>query len=254
MPQPCHKPLLEVCVDSVDSILSAISGGADRLELCAALSEGGLTPSLGLVHSGIRLARGMSIHVMIRPRMGDFLYTPEEQALMLCDIEALIGLPIDGFVIGALRSDGQLDLDFLRRVATLVNGRKSLNCHRAIDVCADRDQAIQQLISLGFARVLTSGGANTAAEATEELARLIRTYGQDIIIMPGAGISPSNIQVLWQKTGAQEFHLSAKQATTSQMQYRHTGVSMGGDRADEYTRYTTSSDILNATRQALDRD
>lgn len=251
MPHPSHKPLIEVCVDSVESIISALRGGAGRIELCSALSEGGLTPSIGLVHSALKLAEGLPIHVMIRPRMGDFLYTPEEQELMLLDIQALLELPIAGFVIGALTEHGELDIDFLQRVASLIQGRKTLNCHRAFDVCRDRELATRQLIKLGFQRILTSGGASSAIEGANTLASLIQHHGQDIIIMPGAGITPDNIKEVRMLTQAQEFHLSAKHAISSKMQYRHTGVSMGGGRVDEYTRYTTSEELLRYAVQAL---
>lgn len=237
-------PIIEICVDSLDALLAAYKGGANRVELCSALSEGGLTPSIGFIRAARRLCPDLAIHVMIRPRMGDFLYSPEEKDLMLEDIKAISRLGVQGIVLGALTAEGMLDTPFIRSAKSIIPEGISITFHRAFDVCRDRIATLEALCQLGVERILTSGGSPTAIEGASELAALISRYGKRIIIMPGSGISPLNILALWQQTGASEFHLSAKHRVNSKMLYHNTAVSMGGGNDNEYIRYSASEAIV----------
>lgn len=246
-----NTSVLEICVDSLESLLAAHRGGANRVELCAALTEGGLTPSIGFIQTARKLCPELDIHVMIRPRMGDFLYSQEEKSLMLADIEAIRLLGVQGIVVGALSSRGELDEDFLRSVKALVQDKLSITFHRAIDVCNNLERAIETLTQLGINRVLTSGGKASALDGADELARLTARFGQQIIIMPGAGIRPDNILQIREVTGAHEFHLSAKYRVNSLMEYRNDAVSMGGGNTDEYSRFVTSEELVRKAVLAL---
>lgn len=242
-------PILEICVDSIDALLAASRGGADRVELCSALSEGGLTPSIGFIRIARRLCPSLPMHVMIRPRMGDFLYSQEEKLMMLDDIKSVGNLGIQGIVLGALTPTGEIDIAFLHKVKELVGVNLSITFHRAFDLCTDRQEAMRVLATLGIDRILSSGGKQTALEGARELASLVASCGSCIEIMPGAGIRADNILRLRELTGANEFHLSARQKVDSLMEYRNTSVSMGSRTADEYTRYTANELMI---RQIVD--
>lgn len=242
---------VEVCVDCIESIHSALRAGADRIELCSALSEGGLTPSMAFIRQAIRIAPTGSVYVMIRPRMGDFLYTTDEKELMLEDIALIKDLGVGGIVIGALQADGTLDLDFLRQVKTLVGSEVDLTFHRAFDVCRDREEALKQLIDLGYKRILTSGGATNAEQGALALEQLNRLAQGRIRLIVAGGVSPNNIEILRDTTKAVEYHLSAKMQQDSLMQYRNTTVSMGRSEDDEYSRYVVSEAILGSLIRKL---
>lgn len=243
---------VENCANSAISALRAQEAGAWRVELCAGMPEGGTTPSYGEIKLARRLLQ-IKLHVIIRPRGGDFLYNDEEAEIMLEDIRLCQELGVDGVVIGALTAEGDIDVALMRRLIAAA-GAMSVTCHRAFDVCRDREQALEQLIELGCARVLTSGGAGTALDGAKELARLVAQAGERIIVMPGCGVNASNIEVLARRTGAREFHLSARSVYPSPMQYRHEGVSMGGVvHVDEYTRELTDPAKISAVVKLLDQ-
>lgn len=238
------KAILEVCCGSYDSACAALAAGAHRLELCSGLSEGGLTPGWGLMRAVSGL-RGIRKHVLIRPRGGDFLYTPEEVAMMVDDISAAKSLGMDGVVVGGLTPEGDIDMDNCRRWVKAAEGM-SVTFHRAFDVCRDRFEALKLLVELGIDRVLTSGGAPTAEEGVGELARLVKQAGQSIVIMPGSGITSRNAAYLLRVTGATELHASARDAVHSQMKHRNPQIHMGESGMDEYVRWESSEEKVRA--------
>jgi copper homeostasis protein len=212
------KPLLEIAANSLESAIAARDGGADRIELCASLDEGGLTPS----HATIALARealAIPIHVLIRPRPGDFLYEAHELETMRRDIEACARLGCDGVVIGVLDADGNVDR---AACATLIGAAGSLDVtfHRSFDMTRDPSAALDDAIALGCARVLTSGQRANALEGAKMIGTLIERAAERIAIMPGAGIDSRNVAAIRDATGATEFHASAKRAIDSRMRYR----------------------------------
>jgi copper homeostasis protein len=207
--------LLEVAAGSVASALAAQAGGAGRVELCASLDEGGVTPS----HGAIALARDaltIPLYVLVRPRAGDFVYTEAELAAALRDIAHCRSLGCDGVVVGALTPDGEVDRDASGRFIEAARGM-GVAFHRAFDLAADQAAALEAVIDLGFERVLTSGGMPSAVAGAPLLSRLVAQAGKRITVMPGAGIEPGNIAALREATGAREFHASAKRRLTSAM-------------------------------------
>jgi copper homeostasis protein len=233
------KPLLEIAANSLASAIAAHDGGANRIELCASLGEGGLTPS----YATIALARdalAMPIHVLIRPRAGDFLYDAHELDTMRRDIEACARVGCDGVVVGVLDADGNID-----RVActSLIEAAGSLDVtfHRAFDMTRDPIAALDDVIALGCARVLTSGQRANALDGAETIRALIERAAGCIAIMPGAGIDATNIAAIRARTGAAEFHASAKRALESRMRYRP-------DRLRDMQGGETRSDVAEIRR------
>ena len=238
---------LEICANSVASCLEAQKGGAWRVELCAAIPEGGTTPSYG----DIALARELlqiKLHVIIRPRGGDFLYSPLEHRIMLKDIENAHRLGADGVVIGCLTPEGEVDMARNRELMDAAAGM-SVTFHRAFDMCRDPYDSLERIIELGCDRLLTSGQQPRAEDGIELLQELVGKAGDRIIIMPGSGVNANNIAKLAKETGAREFHLSARESVESGMIYRNPNLKMGGDRIfiDEYTQQVTSAEKVAET-------
>ena len=244
------RPLIEVCVDSMESVREAIDGGADRLELCANLIIGGTTPSLYLIREAVET--GVPVNVLIRPRFGDFLFTEDEKREQLEQIEQLRALGASGAVVGALLADGSLDVKFLRDCRKAADGL-SLTLHRAFDVCRNAEEALEQAIELGFDTILTSGQKATAVQGMEMLARLAEQAGTRIVIMPGGGVNAGNIALLHAATGARAFHLSAKKTVESGMTFRRAGVPMGLKMMSECERFVTDACQVCACRAELER-
>lgn len=241
---------LEICANGLESALRAERAGAYRIELCAGMPEGGTTPSYGEVCRA-RERLQIKLHAIVRPRGGDFLYNEYEREVLLADVELMHRLGADGIAVGALTADGDVDTELMREVM-LRSGEMSVTFHRAFDMCRDQPTALEDLIALGCERVLTSGGAATAELGAVRLAKLNQQASGRIIIMPGCGVHAGNIAMLAQRTGACEFHLSARAPVESAMRYRHTGVSMGGTvTIDEYSRDLTSPDLVAAALRAL---
>lgn len=241
---------IENCAGSAESARRAELGGAYRVELCAGLPEGGTTPSYGEILTA-RRAINIKLNVIIRPRSGDFLYTPIEVEAMLADIRMARELGADGIVVGCLTADGAVDKPLLRRFVEAAEGLP-VTFHRAIDVCQDRAQALEDIIEAGCARVLTSGGAASAPEGADAIAALVKQAADRIIIMPGAGVTPENVADLARKTGAREFHFSGRTAEPSPMRYRHEGVSMGGTvTIDEHAYLFTDPKKIRQAVEAL---
>lgn len=227
---------IEVCANSVESAIQAQSGGAFRVELCENLLEGGTTPS----YSMIKLARerlSILLNVLVRPRPGDFLYSSLELELMLEDIRVCKELGADGVVIGVLKPDGTIDLQAMERLMKASEGL-SVTFHRAIDMCKNPLEEVMKLQELGVNRVLTSGGANKAADGWEMIRDMVLATDFQPIIMPGSGVNEENIVELMEKTGAVEFHVSLRNPKASMMEFQKSGVQMGG--APGYNEFAIS--------------
>lgn len=234
---------LEICCGDLESVKAAVGGGADRIELCSALAVGGLTPSAGMIRSALSMRGSAAIHVLIRTREGDFLYTHDEVEAMLYDIETCRRLGAQGVVIGALRSDGTIDVDVCRRLVAAASGM-SITFHRAFDLCNDPLKAIEDIIATGCDRILTSGCAPTATEGIPMLKKLNAISSGRIVILAGSGINPGNAESILTLAGVNELHASARSPMISHMEYRHEGVSMGNPDSDEYTRMTTDASTV----------
>lgn len=201
------KILIEVCCGSVDDAIEAEKGGADRVELNSAVFLGGLTPSLGsIIEAKKRL--NIPVMIMIRPRAGGFCYTQAEMEVMLRDAKLAVEHGTDGLVFGILTSGGSVDTERCRRIIELAQGRQTV-FHRAFDVTPDPLEALDQLIDLGFSRVLTSGQERTAPEGLETIRKLIVHSGGRIEILPGSGLRPNNIRAFVEQTKATQVHFSA---------------------------------------------
>ncbi len=238
--------LLEVCANSVTSALAAQEGGAGRVELCENLYEGGTTPS----HGEILLARKqlhIKLYVLIRPRGGDFLYSDLEFEVMAADVRYCAEAGCDGVVIGILNADGTIDK---KRCTKLVQMAKPLGLgitfHRAFDMCADMDQALEDIIDIGCERILTSGGKSTAMEGAATIAGLIKKAGGRISIMPGSGININNVTDLVRFTGAVEVHSSARVRMQSKMNYKNDHILMGDSPGDEYVFEETDAGVVKS--------
>lgn len=242
---------MEVCVGSVESVIAARDGGAARFELCAALEVGGITPSIGLMEEA-RKVEGIKMHVLIRPRGGDFLYNESDKAAMVRDIVAARNCNADGVVIGALTADGDIDIPLC---STLIEAAGGMNVtfHRAFDMCRNPHKALEEIIALGCSRVLTSGQAATALQGASLLQELVKQADGRIVIMPGCGVNSSNAADILRFTGASEIHASARKSVGSAMQFRHSGVSMGAPDNDEYARKETDVDEVKQIVHAIER-
>ncbi|CAH1784205.1 unnamed protein product [Owenia fusiformis] len=232
---------MEVCIDSVASAINAEKGGAIRVELCANLMEGGTTPSLGMLKT-VKEFTNLPVFVMIRPRGGDFLYTDAEVTVMKNDITALKTAGADGFVIGVLTEEGEIDKDTCRQLIGLCRPRP-VTFHRAIDMCKRYETALETIIQLGCERVLTSGLENSALEGVPVIKNMVDIAKERIIVMPGGGINERNLQRILDGTGAKEFHCSARSTIPSNMSYRNTAVAMGASISPpEFQRKITDID------------
>jgi copper homeostasis protein len=222
------KRTIEICAGSAQSCVEAEAGGADRVELCAALAQGGITPGYGEIRMARQLTTRIAIHLLIRPRGGDFLYTPTETETMLHDIDLAGRLQLQGVVFGCLTPQGDPDIALMRRLKDAAAPSLSVTCHRAFDVCRDPFLALEQLIDLGFDRILTSGQQPAAVQGIPLIRELVRLSDGRIIIMPGAGVRGDNIDRIEAETGAKEFHTSAGSILPSRMVYREKTLPMGG--------------------------
>lgn len=218
--------MIEICANGLQSALNAQMGGAARVELCDNLYAGGTTPSAGT----IRLARkylSIALHVLVRPRGGDFLYNAHEMEIMKDDIRFCKDAGVEGVVIGILNADGTIDME--RTVELIALARPmAVTFHRAFDMCSDATQALDQLIQLNVDCLLTSGQKNKASDGVELIAQLVEQAAGRIQIMPGAGVNADNIQWLKKRTGATAFHMSAQSLVNSDMIYRTEDVRLGG--------------------------
>lgn len=203
------RSLLEIAAGSLESALAAQASGADRVELCGSLEGGGVTPSFGTIATA-RDRLTIPLYVLIRPRVGDFVYSPAELESMHRDIEACARLGCDGIVTGALDALGSVDIAACRSLVAAA-GTMGVTFHRAFDCVADRRAALDAVVALGCERILTSGGADTAEQGASVIAADIANASGRIALMPGAGLTPANIVTLARATGAIELHASARE-------------------------------------------
>ncbi len=217
----------EICVDSVQSALNAEMSGADRIELCDNLNEGGTTPSFGMIKRIKSLTKTIKTFVIIRPRGGDFLYSDDEIGIMLEDINQALHMGVDGIVSGALTEEGDIDIKSTKK---LIQASKELpfTFHRAFDMCKSPFDSLEQLIDLGVTRILTSGMKQNAELGIQNISKMIDQAKDRIIIMPGSGISPDNIVKIAKESKANEFHFSARRPFVSKMNFINTEISLNG--------------------------
>jgi copper homeostasis protein len=238
--------IIEIVTTDFTSTKSAVEGGADRIELCAALSEGGVTPSFGTIRK-CREQFSVQLFPIIRPRSGDFLYTDEEFDIMMQDIKLCKDLACDGVVIGLLNNDGSIDVKrtkkFIERAYPL-----EVTFHRAFDRCKNPFEATEQLIEIGCQRILTSGQQPTAPEGIDLIAQLIQSANERITIMPGSGVRKENIRELAEKTGAREFHSSVRGKQQSMMEFVHPAFAQS---AESYTNPAIDPQEVKALKSKL---
>ena len=203
--------LFEVCTGSLQSVEAAVRGGAQRIELCAALPLDGLTPSMGTLQTVRHLYPSLTVHVLIRPREGNFVYSEEEVQSMENDIRAMLPLA-DGFVLGALTPNGDIDTATMRRLIEAANGHP-ITFHRAFDYCRDPFETLEQIIALGCRRILISGQQPTAEQGLHLLRQICQQSQDRIIIMPGGGVNEKNVRLIADQTHAAEIHGSASGGT-----------------------------------------
>lgn len=241
---------VEICVDSVAGALAAERGGADRVELCDNLIEGGTTPSAGC----LKLARQqlhLGLQVIIRPRGGDFLYTDLEFEVMRGDVRFAREAGANGVVIGCLTANGDIDLSRTRELVALARPL-NVTFHRAFDMCRDPRQALEELVSLGIERVLTSGQEASCLEGLELVAQLHQQAAGRIIVMAGGGITRRNVGRIVAGTGVTEVHLSARTTVASGMMHRNNRCFMGGVlRPEEFGWKTTDETAVRSLVTAL---
>ena len=246
-----QKSKIEICANSVESAVKAQEGGAYRVELCAGIPEGGTTPSFGDIRMARQLLYETKLHVIIRPRGGDFLYTALEQEIMLHDIKVARQLGADGVVFGCLTAEGEIDMPAMRKLMNAV-GDMNVTFHRAFDMCRNPKEALEQIIELGCSRILTSGQEANAVKGIPLLKELVSQADGRIIIMPGCGVNPNNILQIAEETGATEFHFSGRSTHESNMIYRNPKVSMGGTvKIEEYQKDVTNPEIVKAALSQL---
>lgn len=234
------KYQFEICTNSVESCLAAQKGGADRVELCAGIPEGGTTPSYGEIAIAREVLTHTRLHVIIRPRGGDFLYSDIEIRTMLKDIEMARKLGADGVVFGCLTAEGEVDLPAMQKLMEAAQGL-SVTFHRAFDVCRNPQRALEQIIKLGCNRILTSGQQPTAEQGIPLLKELQKQAAGRITLLAGCGVNENNIARIAAETGINEFHFSARENIQSEMKFRNEAVSMGGTvHINEYERNVTS--------------
>lgn len=240
------KYIIEIATSDFVTTQSAVAGGADRIELCANLAEGGTTPSYGTLIK-CREAFTVSLYPIIRPRGGDFLYTNDEFAIMLQDVKLCKELGYDGVVIGLLNKDGSIDI---KRTAQLIEVAYPLGVtfHRAFDRCKDPFEAMEQLIDIGSERILTSGQQPSVVDGVELVATLNKAADERIIIMPGSGLRKENIKMLAEKTGCVEFHSSLRGKEQSEMDFIHEGFK---DSKESYENNAIDTEEVKALRNAL---
>lgn len=240
---------VEICIDSVEGALAAQAGGANRVELCDNLVEGGTTPSSGMIRT-VRKQLSIALNVIIRPRGGDFCYTDHEFAVMQADVEQAKALGADGVVIGLLHPDGRVDVERTAQLVTLARPL-SVTFHRAFDMSVDPHQALAELMALGMDRVLTSGAAADAAAGLGLIAALVKQAAGKIVIMAGGGVNAENARQIVADSGVREIHLSARSPIHSPMRYRNERIYMGLPGLPEYERKTTDVALVRRTVQAV---
>lgn len=241
-----NKNIIEIATSDFVTTQSAVNGGADRIELCANLAEGGTTPSFGTIKQ-CRASFSVSLYPIIRPRGGDFLYTGDEFEIMLQDVKLCKQLGCDGIVIGLLNSNGTIDV---KRTSALIDAAYPLGVtfHRAFDRCIDPFVALEQLIEIGCERILTSGQKPSVVDGVDLVAELNKKAGERIIIMPGSGVRKENIKMLAAKTGCTEFHSSLRGKEISNMDFVHEAFK---DSAESFMNNAIDEEDVKALRNSV---
>lgn len=242
--------ILEVCVDSYTSIITAKKAGADRIELCSALNIGGLTPSYGLMKKAKDL-KDIEVFVMIRPRSGDFLYDDNEFETMKDDIILAKEMGFQGVVTGVLLSNGKIDIDRMKELVKIAHPLKVV-LHRAFDDAKDPMEDIPKLIEMGICRILTSGQRQNALEGANYIGQLQKSFGKYITIMPGCGVSANNLEEIYKLTGCTHYHLSGKVNLGSKMKYRECTERMNTPNS-EFIVERADYNLIKRAREVLDR-
>lgn len=242
--------VLECCVDSAVSALTAVENGADRLELCSNLIIGGTTPTLALYQT-VRAHTATKIHALIRPRFGDFLYDDLELEVMRREVEQFRENGADGVVIGCLKSDGRLDIEQMKLLIDAA-GPMHITLHRAFDMCLNPFEALENAVTLGVQTILTSGRQDSCLAGLPLLLELEKAADGRITIMPGAGVNAQAIQTLRRETDFTCFHMSGKKLLESSMSYRNDQVHMGLPGMNEYEVITTDAAAVKAANAALE--
>ena len=240
------KLLFEVCVEGIDAVAAAEAAGADRIELCASLMEGGLTPSFGTIKAALEHAH-IPVYPMIRPRGGDFLYSELEFQTMLADVTACREMGVKGVVFGCLTPEAAFDEP---RMQALVDaaGPMDTTSHRAFDMTRDPAEAVDALVRCGVKRVLTSGLRDTALEGLDNLARTVKHANGRLIVMACGGLTADNIAKVREATGVREMHFAALTQAPSAMSWHNPHVGMGSaDKAREYQLTVTDPALVAAT-------
>jgi copper homeostasis protein len=257
-PRSTARPQLEIAVTSVSGARTALDNGADRVELCSALELGGLTPSQGLVASV--LAVGIPVHALVRSRPGDFVYNIDELDTMIAEVRALVAQGVAGVVIGALTADGTLDIPALQHLVAATRHSPSGNTvevtlHRAVDQSVDPLQAVRELAALGITRVLSSGGAPSAAAGSATIAAMVHTTNSQgdsaVEIMAGGGVTVADIPALT-ALGVHAIHLSAKTPAVARRAAGWVPLGSAGSDADSDVHFLTDGAVVAAARASLD--
>ena len=240
------RKTIEICVEGLDGLVAAQDGGADRVELCASLLEGGITPSIGTVRAALGIAR-IPVFVMVRPRGGDFLYSDLEYRSMLEDVAAFRSLGVPGVVFGCLTPDGRIDVG---RMTELTKAARPMGvtCHRAFDMTRDGTEAIEDLVRCGVDRVLTSGQRETALDGLDRLTAIVKAAAGRISVMACGGLDVRNIATVRDRADPPEFHFAALTTRPGGMVFRNLHIGMGtADKDREYSLTLTDPVAVAST-------